>query len=74
MGIPCQIRIDGVAYEPREPYVFACLPRIGETISLEWRDDHGYPQFVIHKVLHIPDGVQELPAFTVLFVKESPHE
>lgn len=69
MGVPCLVEIDGTAYKPRKPYVFACLPRIGETVSLEW-DGEEYPRFIVYRIVRVPDEVQEQPAFTVLFVRK----
>ena len=72
MSIPCIVEIDGVAYKIREPYQFATLPRIGETISLEWDEEKkNYQSFYVYGVLHVPDEVQELPAFTVLRVRRA---
>ena len=70
MSIPCLIEIDGITYTPRKPYVFAALPRVGEAISLEW-EDGSYPEYVVWKIRHVPDDVQDLPAFTVLFVRKA---
>ena len=70
MGIPCIIEIEDVPYEPRSPYVFATLPRIGETISLAW-DGDCYPKFTVCGVRHVPDDVEDRPAFTVLLVRKA---
>jgi hypothetical protein len=73
MTVPCIVEIDGVSYKPRKPYVFATLPRIGETICLEWDEDgDGYASYVVYGVRHVPDDVQEIPACTVLWVKKVP--
>jgi hypothetical protein len=68
MGISCLIEIEDVRYKPRAPYVFACLPRIGETVSLEWEDDK-YPKFIVYRVIHVPDAVQDKPPHTILHVR-----
>jgi hypothetical protein len=68
LGVPCHIEIEGVPFEPRAPRVFAKLPRIGETVALEWNGDQ-FPIYTVYDVRHVPDGVEEKPAFTVLFVR-----
>ena len=68
MSIGCIIEKEGEVFKPHKPYQFACLPRIGETISLEWEGD-GYPKFRVEQVIHVPDDVEDQPAFTVLHVK-----
>ena len=70
MTIPCLVEIEFVPYIPRPPYMFAALPRIGETIVLDWDGDQ-YSEYVVYKVLHVPDGTQEKPAFTVLRVRSA---
>jgi len=69
MGIPCLITIEDGAYKPRRPYVFAVLPRVGELVCLDWDGDR-YPEFAVVEVKHIPDNVEELPAYTVLTVRK----
>jgi hypothetical protein len=72
MGIPCHVEIDGVPFRPRKPYVFATLPRVGESLFLEWDENEGqYPEFLVYAVHHVPDDVQELQAFTVLKVRKA---
>ncbi len=74
MTIPCLIEIDGVPYTPRKPYQFATLPRVGEWVALEWDDEAArYPRYTVRAVCHVPDDVQDLPAFTVLYVERHPY-
>jgi len=69
MSIACHVEIDGVPYEPRKPFVFATLPRIGEWISLNWDQERGdYPRYTVRAIRHVPDEVEDQPAFTVLYV------
>jgi hypothetical protein len=71
MSIPCHVEIEGEGLKPNKSYVFATLPRIGEVIALEFDGDK-YPEFVVVAVRHIPDGVEERPAYTVLRIKRLP--
>lgn len=71
MSIPCHVEIEGVAFKPRKPYIFSALPRIGETVVLEWENDR-YPQFIVVEVKHVPDDIEATPAFTVLTVRKAP--
>jgi hypothetical protein len=70
MVVPCHVKIDGAEYKPRAPYTFAVLPRIGEIITLEWDGDR-FPEFEVYAVFHVPDGVEDKPAFTVLHVRKA---
>lgn len=63
------IQIDDISFKPSKPFLFACLPRVGEVVSLEWESDR-HPQFIVYKVLHVPAEVQDQAAFTVLFVRK----
>ena len=72
MSVPCIIEIEDIPYTPRRPYIFATLPRIGETVCLEWDGDR-FPPYMVYGVRHVPDGVDnDLPAFTVLHVRKVP--
>jgi hypothetical protein len=42
MGVSCLIEIEGRTRTPDKPHktcTFACLPRVGEMVSLEWIDE-----------------------------------
>jgi hypothetical protein len=70
MTISCRIEFEDGTTPKRLPYRFDCLPRIGETIALEWDDKLSrYPTYAIVGICHVPDDAQEIPAFTVLRVK-----
>lgn len=70
MTISCIIEKEGEPFKPHKPYQFAALPRIGETVSLEW-EDGVYPQYVVTNVIHVPDQIEDRPAFTVLHVRKA---
>jgi hypothetical protein len=72
MGVPCLIEIEVRTWTPDKPhktYTFACLPRVGEMVSLEWTHEGHPPNFVVYQVSHVPYGVDEVPAFTILHVR-----
>lgn len=74
MSVSCHVEIDGAPDEPRKPYTFAQLPRVGEWVSLFWDQDRGnFPRFTVRAIRHIPDGAEELAAYTVLYVAEGSH-
>jgi len=63
--------IDTGNSEPHRTYEFAALPRIGESLVLEWSEaDSGYPIYTVTDIHHMPDDVQNRPSFIVLFVKK----
>lgn len=70
MAVSCTIEIEGVAFTPRKRYEFSVLPRIGEHVALEW-DGEKYPKFTVYDILHVPDEVEETPAFVVLYVRKA---
>ena len=69
MSIPCRIEFEDGSIPQRMPHRFACVPRIGNHVSLDW-DGDTYAVFSVTAILHIPEGTQlDDDAFTVLRVK-----
>jgi len=66
--ISCLIDIEGRPYKPHRPYQFASLPRVGETVSLEW-DGERYPVYRVYNILHVPEGAQTGGTSILLYVR-----
>jgi hypothetical protein len=70
LSVPCHIEIDGFELKMPKATVFAELPRIGETVVLDWEGDR-YSKFLVYEVRHVAEGVKDMPAFTVLLVRRA---
>jgi hypothetical protein len=60
-----EVEVDGHIQMPVRTYALVTIPRIGEMVALEW-DGSSYPEFVVTQVIHVPDGLQDQPAFVVV--------
>ncbi len=68
MPVSCIIEREDEEYFPRPPYTFSELPRVGEIVALEWNGSR-YPEFIVTRVIHVPDDLQDRPSFIVIHVK-----
>jgi hypothetical protein len=66
----CHIHIEGAEFRLHQPFKFAVVPRVGEVVNLDLENETG-SEFVVYDVHHNPDGVQNLPASVVLYVRRA---
>lgn len=67
MTVECLVSIEGLPRAPKQPYVFAVLPRVEEIVTLEDGSGHTYRVTDIH---HIAQS-QSADPLVILFRKRN---
>jgi hypothetical protein len=68
MAIECLVSAEGFMPLAGNPYVFADVPRVGESVTLDGGEDM---TFVVAGVRHIARSGDSAPPLVLLFVKKA---
>ena len=70
MTVECLVSVREGEPLPRNPYIFATLPRAGDKVTLDAEGPRD-AVFEVHEVHHIAQASDGTPAVTIIFVRKN---